>query len=228
MSEFEDAYDDDALAAEYVLHLLSSDDRQAFKARLAEDRDLQARVRVWEARLAPLADDIRDVVPPPAAKARLLKAIADPVATKKPAAVRAWLLGGLIAAGLLVAVVFGNLFGPSAEFTPTLITELATEGRGIVMVVNFDESAAQITVERSTGAPDAGTVHELWVIPAGADTPVSLGVLENSGTSRVAVPAELAQNIPAGTLAVSVEPPGGSPSGSPTGPVIAVATFEDV
>ena len=43
MSEFEDAYDDDALAAEYVLHLLDDEERRAFELRLATNRKLQSR-----------------------------------------------------------------------------------------------------------------------------------------------------------------------------------------
>jgi anti-sigma-K factor RskA len=61
----------------------------------------------------------------------------------------------------------------------------------------------------------------LWVIPADG-TPRSLGMIEKAGTTEMAMSAELkAWLVDGATLAVSLEPAGGSPTGLPTGPVIA-------
>ena len=63
--------------------------------------------------------------------------------------------------------------------------------------------------------------HELWVIPAGGK-PVSLGTLSGSDQSHVRLANALADLLREGaTIAISVEPRGGSPTGSPTGPVVA-------
>jgi len=57
---------------------------------------------------------------------------------------------------------------------------------------------------------------ELWILPPGAATPAPLGVLPAQGR-RLTLP----KMPPAGTqLMVSVEPPGGSTTGAPTGPVV--------
>jgi len=62
---------------------------------------------------------------------------------------------------------------------------------------------------------------ELWLIPAG-DKPHSLGLISPARPVRIDVPRELAARMtPDTALAVSMEPPGGSPTGQPTGPVIA-------
>jgi anti-sigma-K factor RskA len=62
---------------------------------------------------------------------------------------------------------------------------------------------------------------ELWLIPAG-DKPHSLGLIEPGRPVRLDVPRDLAARITTdAALAVSMEPPGGSPTGQPTGPVIA-------
>jgi anti-sigma-K factor RskA len=61
----------------------------------------------------------------------------------------------------------------------------------------------------------------LWVIPADG-TPHSLGVLRTQGATALTLRPENRQRIAAGAvLAVTVEPVGGSPSGLPTGPVVA-------
>ena len=63
--------------------------------------------------------------------------------------------------------------------------------------------------------------HQLWLIPQGGK-PVSLGLLRGAAPQRVSVPLSLAPYVgAAATLAVSVEPIGGSPTGQPTGPIVA-------
>ena len=62
---------------------------------------------------------------------------------------------------------------------------------------------------------------ELWVIPSGGK-PHSLGLIDPERSVKVMVPPELRPHVTADSiLAISVEPPGGSPTGQPTGPVIA-------
>ena len=64
-------------------------------------------------------------------------------------------------------------------------------------------------------------VLELWLIVPG-DKPRSLGLIEAGRPVHINLPADLIGRVAADvTLAVSLEPPGGSPTGQPTGPVIA-------
>jgi anti-sigma-K factor RskA len=59
------------------------------------------------------------------------------------------------------------------------------------------------------------------MIPAGGK-PHPMGMMPVGKPMHVRLPAELAQALAEGvTLAVSVEPAAGSPTGLPTGPVIA-------
>ena len=61
---------------------------------------------------------------------------------------------------------------------------------------------------------------ELWLLPADRP-PVSLGLLEPAGDNRRPLTPEVERMLQAGAmLAVSLEPPGGSPTGQPTGPVV--------
>lgn len=62
---------------------------------------------------------------------------------------------------------------------------------------------------------------ELWVIPPG-DKPHSLGLVDPDRPVKVRVPPELLPHVSADSvLAISLEPLGGSPTGQPTGPVVA-------
>jgi anti-sigma-K factor RskA len=70
-------------------------------------------------------------------------------------------------------------------------------------------------------ANDPARVPELWLIAPG-DKPRSLGLVKGEQPVALAIPADLRRFVTdASTLAISLEPPGGSPTGSPTGPVIA-------
>lgn len=71
-------------------------------------------------------------------------------------------------------------------------------------------------------------VLELWMMPDGK-RPLSLGFAPASGVDRVAVrsPVGIAlQNIP--LLAISVEPRGGSPAGTPSGRVLFTGQVERI
>ncbi|MHA7832956.1 MAG: anti-sigma factor domain-containing protein, partial [Algiphilus sp.] len=70
--------------------------------------------------------------------------------------------------------------------------------------------------------PPPNTDYELWWIGDGA--PVSLGVLPRSGARSVTVPAEAA-GLDTGALAISREPEGGAPEGTP-GEVVEVFSLE--
>ena len=64
-------------------------------------------------------------------------------------------------------------------------------------------------------AAPADKSYELWSI-APNEAPKSLGVVEQASLSRD-LPVDPAGDL---TLAISLEPKGGSPTGAPTGPVV--------
>ena len=78
----------------------------------------------------------------------------------------------------------------------------------------------------------AGTVetlqnqaYELWAVPA-SGAPVSLGIVNASGETERDVAEDKRALLETGvTLAVSLEPEGGSPTGAPTGPVLFVGAL---
>ena len=211
MSEPDAQDPDDTLAAELALGVLEGEERAAAQARAARDPAFAARVQTWEARLAPLADQVAPVPAPdlmPRIEARLFA---------QARRERRFRIGALIGAGfasaavVLLAVAF--LWMPPAA--PVQV-HLQTADAATAYDATFD--GFSLTVTRSAGQPaPAGKVHELWIIAPGKD-PVSLGLLQDRPLV-VGYPTP-----PAGwTLAVSVEPAGGAPAGKPTGPVVMAA-----
>lgn len=228
MSDADDAYDDDALAAEYVLHLLDADERSAFEARLRGDRDLLARVRGWEARLSPLSDEVEAMTPSPGLKSKVMSAV-DATSRTSSGARRWWMsLVGAVAVVAALAILVGTVLREPADLSPAFQAELSGQDGALLIVAGVIPATHEIVLERVAGAVSPGRVHELWLIAQGSEAPVSLGLLENEGTTRIRVPDEIAPGVRTGTLAISDEPEGGSPTGAPTGEVLATATFTDL
>jgi anti-sigma-K factor RskA len=218
-----DGDDIEALAGEYVLGTLDADERRAAEARIAADPSFRTSVAAWERRLQPLADLAGETAPPAAGFDRIMAAI-DASAMAAPAGnvvalrrtVRRWqvatALMGAAAAVLAVVVVLDRTApAPQSEF----VAVLTADGAKPAFVATVDTAKGTITVRRVALEAPAGKSYELWSIEPNA-APKSLGVVEQASLSRV-LPA-----IPHGgaTLAISLEPKGGSPTGAPTGPVM--------
>ena len=118
---------------------------------------------------------------------------------------------GLLAAGLALFVAVG--LRPEQEGGRYLAV---VQGGGALpaLIVRVDTRTGTAQVRPVGAEAPAGRNLELWYVGAEGPKPIGLvGVASN----RVTLPAGAS---PDGVIAVSVEPPGGSPTGQPTGPVI--------
>ena len=77
-------------------------------------------------------------------------------------------------------------------------------------------------------AAQQGKDYELWIVPADGQ-PLSLGVIPVGGTYQVTLDDEARALLSnSRTLAISLEPVGGSPTGQPTGPILHVAKLYEL
>jgi anti-sigma-K factor RskA len=212
----------DVLAGEYVLGTLAPEERASVARRLLDNPALALRVAEWEARLAPLSEDLLPITPRPAVWQQVRRAI---TATRRAAPPPWWQRLGVwrAIAGAATAAALGLL---------AVVLTATPAAPQLVAVLNDAEGRPLWLVRAAADAPDlsarllaAGTpserVPELWVLPAGAQRPLSLGLLDPDGINRRtldALPPGALQ--PGSLLEVSLEPPGGSPTGLPTGPVV--------
>jgi anti-sigma-K factor RskA len=216
--------DDDMLAGEYALGVLQGEAREALARRIADDPGLSAKVRFWEEHFAQLAEEIAPIAPPQHVLAR----IENTLFTSRQQSARPSLwnsLGfwrGLAVASLVAVVAIGGWNYSLQQGAPgqALVAEVAGEQGLVKLVAFYDEKSGELRINRTEGAAAAGRSFELWLI-AGQDAPVSLGVLPAETASRHTVPAALRGKFPNGVLAISDEPEGGSPTGAPTGAVLA-------
>jgi anti-sigma-K factor RskA len=129
-----------------------------------------------------------------------------------------WRSFGMVSA-LAAACLAVLLYLSMGSQQAALVASIEGEGQRI-FVASVDVKHATVTVMPVAYRPDPTRVPELWLIPSGAK-PLPLGVLTADRTAQIAIPPALAaQARRDAILAVSLEPPGGSPTGQPTGPVI--------
>lgn len=213
---------DRVLAAEYALGLLTDEERAAFEARMATNPDLRAEVLAWDTHIADaIMDEVEDVTPSPQVARRLKTVLFKPDRTSFWQQLWPYGLGGAAAALVLwLMVSTGILLREEELLQADLVAELAPtpEGAGLVIRANVDTARGAVQVLRSAGEPPEGRVFELWLI-AGDAAPVSLGLLDADGSTLIDVPPEVVALLPGALLAISDEPPGGSPTGAPTGAV---------
>lgn len=101
-------------------------------------------------------------------------------------------------------------------------------GSGAVIAL-YDDRTQQILARVSGVALEDNQVRELWLVRADTETPISLGLLPNDSVGR-AVTVSVEHQIQPGqdTLAISVEPAGGSTQDGPSGPVVLAGKVEAI
>jgi len=213
----------DSLAREYVLGTLSARSRARFARVLSFSLVARRAVTAWERRFAPLAAAVRPVEPPESAWTGIETALGLRAA---PRARAAGIWPALAAALAIVAVLFAGLYfsqQPSVE-RPAYVSVVTDAATGPVWLLQAFTEARALRVSTVNPRPaPAGSSYELWMLPDGGN-PVSLGLLPEMGAAQLGLnAAQLGVLTRTMTLAVSVEPAGGSPTGLPTGPVILTA-----
>ena len=129
--------------------------------------------------------------------------------------------GASFASGALAAACLAGLFY-LGTFVPQQALIATIEGGGHRhFVATVDSARGTVAVIPAAFSADATRVPELWLIPPDG-RPRAVGLLRADQTVVLALPPDLAAVAKNNAvLAVSLEPPGGSTTGLPTGPVIA-------
>ncbi|MDF8264342.1 anti-sigma factor [Luteipulveratus flavus] len=228
------------LAGAYALGAVDDIERASFERHLKTCAACQEEVASYDDALVALASTARPVAPPPALKSRIMDALPEQAPAPAPAGARPAhrperrtfaSRTRLLVAAAVVALLAGVGVGIAqpwqqptsvASLSPAERVRLAPDakeyqgrvGDGFVLVTaSAAERAATITTDR---LPPVGSdrTYQAWFLDA-SGTPRSAGLLRDDGP-------QLLTGVPGPSLALSVEPSGGSKAPT-TKPVVLVA-----
>lgn len=219
--------EDDALAGELSLRVLSPGDEAAANARRAADPAFAARVDAWDDRLGGLVEEVAPVQP----SEGLWPRIAAMISAANDNVVRfwrRWAIGstGLLAASVVGLVIMANQPEPPAPApTPAAVTKVATltlEGGVAAVTLAYDAATGDLYLAPSDKMVGDPRVPHLWLkMPDGSVHLV--GAVDGVNVSRHNLAGPMGgMAAQAAGVAISMEQPGHRPADNrPDGPVVA-------
>ena len=232
----------DRLAAEYVLGTLRGPARVRFQRTINRDASVRKAVEAWQTRLVPIAVAIEAVKPQERVWDAILRRTAPGSTTPAPGGLwnnlALWRGIGLAASGataaLLGALIVFAPESPRPAPPPQIVRVPASElpaayfavlsdpkSQKPVLAVSASRNSDRLVVkvlDASIAVP--GKSLELWALPPGG-SPRSLGLVATREKDTLSLKTVADQSLgDAALLAISLEPSGGSPTASPTGPVL--------
>lgn len=228
------------LAGEYVLGLLEGQERDSAERRLEQDSAFAIAVERWRRHFAVLDATATPIIPSADLWSRIEAGIAGLVQPAASVTARGVTAGsgrlaewwnslfvwrGAAFAGALATVLLAvGLFGAldRAKRQPLMVAVLLTEGNAAAAVVNtFADGRVEMLPLQSIDVP-AGKALEIWTLWDRAVGPRSVGLIDRARSTPLRL-----DNLPLGKdqlFEITLEPATGSPTGRPTGPIIAKGT----
>lgn len=232
----------DQEAAEYALGVTTAAQRQEAERRMASDPGFAGLVTAWDERLAPLIDSIPETTPPRVVWMRIAAqlGLAPKTATSGVwSNLNVWRTATGVFAVAAAASMAILLVYPKPVETPTVVQpgvpEATLTSVGLLkgetgpasFVVTLDRANKRLIIAPVSSASASDKSFEMWVLPKGQN-PISLGVMDGKEVVTIDTDKLIGPDGSRATLAVSVEPLGGSPTGLPTGPVVASGQLQPI
>lgn len=233
---FTPADDDDALAAELSLRVLSDAEEASARARADADAAFARRVEAWDERFGVLAEEIAPVVPGAHLWPRV-ETVAGTANDDEPRVRfwRRWAVGAsALAAASLAMAVFLALQPPAIAPAPaagpvTRVATLTLEDGAVAMTVVYDPATGELYLAPTDKMQGDVRVPHLWLLmPEGGVRLV--GAIDGSATSRHTLSGTIHDLAgEAAQVAVSMEQPGHTPAATaPDGPVVASGSLQQL
>lgn len=226
MTEHDDL---DMQIAEFVLGTLPAGERKALQARRELDPALDARILQWEEQLIGMTDDVAPVQPSPELFAQIERVLdqratqlnntASVVMLRRRVNQWRWSTAAASAAALVLVAVL--TFQPASN-PDSFVAVFQHDDQQPAFLLTVDLQNRQLNIRPVTAEAQPGKSYQLWIKSDElGPNPRSVGVLGDQmqldqGALKQYDPALLRE----ATFGISLEPPGGSPTGQPTGPAI--------
>lgn len=218
------------LAAEYTLGSLKGLARRRFERWMMESARVREEVWFWEEKLGHLGSQVDDTAPP----ASVWRGIEARLWPKEAAndSTGGWLWPGwslvATAAALVLAVILVQqpVPQPDERLSGAIVQADVSDP---LWLVSGSEAQRRLSLRPvAATAAQIGKDYELWIVPQDGQ-PVSLGVIPVGDTYQVTLDDKTRALLASSrTLAISLEPVGGSPTGAPTGPILHVAKLYEL
>ena len=220
--------DDEALAAEQAMRLLSPPDETAARARMAADPAFARAVEAWDERMGGLYEEVTAVAPSPAVWPRVSGRI-EPANDNRLIFWRRWAVGstGLLAAacaGLVLLLVTDDAPVPAPAPAPVPVTRVAmlqVDGGVPVLSLAYDSATGNLMLSPTGRMPASPMVPHLWLVMPDGKVQL-IGAITAGETSRHNLGSMMGMAGHANAVAISMEQPGHTPAADkPDGPVVA-------
>ena len=218
--------EDQALAGELSLRVLSPADEAAARARQAADPAFAAEVQAWDERLGGLVEEVAPVEP----SAGLWPRIAAMIGAANDNVVRFWRRWAIGSTGLLAASLAGLVVLASQPDAPTpapvtgvtKVSTLMLEGGVAAVTLAYDAATGELYLAPSDKMVGDPRVPHLWLMMPDGSVHL-VGAVDGVNVSRHNLKGPVGgMAAQASGVAISMEQPGHRPAENrPDGPVVA-------
>jgi anti-sigma-K factor RskA len=135
-----------------------------------------------------------------------------------------WRATGVVLATLSLALLVAAMIARGApDFSAAPVIGVLRDGEHhAIWAIRLDRASHQIAADSLRPQPvPPDRVYQLWFLAPGTTAPRSLGLLPQATRKQIAITSGNARLLAAGgELEVTLEPAGGSPDSSPSGPAL--------
>jgi anti-sigma-K factor RskA len=237
-----------ALALDFALGALDGTAMRSAELRLRSDPVFARDVARWQEQLGPLSAEVGAVAPSRSVWSTIDRELFRTAAARPVARVPAqsiWanlaIWRGLAFATSGIAAVSLGLIVARPDAVPVVAPTAVPAGsllaasmastdsaKAVLITATYDPTRGAVILTPAAADASRGLTPELWVI-VGKNPPKSLGVIDLKDPQAHRIPGALRAQMSSGaTLAISLEPAGGSPTGLPTGPVVAAGKLTTI
>jgi len=223
-----DRMDMPALADEYVLGLLDRAEAIEIEAAMETDAELMAAVAASRDRFLPLDTTAEPVAIGDGLWTKIAGSLPPQVTSSKSAVTppanqnskSRWRAAAISAMAACVFLSVGLALSLMRTVEPLVIAVLVNEAGEVQAIVeDFGNENASVRLLADFTVPDDKMI-QVWTLPSRDMGPVSLGLIENARSVSLTGPA-LPRPQNGQLYELTLENAGGSPTGRPTGPILA-------
>ena len=220
--------EEDMLAAEYALGLLTGDGLDEARRLVSTDAGFARAVTGWEVRLSALAEALPAAEPgADVKKALLAEVFPEPERASFGRGAGIWKALSALSVLLLAGFLLFDFQGRTGADGPLYTAEIVAAAGDFRVVAVVDKTTDEVFLTRTRGEAPAGRILQVWAHGLG-EPAMSVGLWPKGDTIRLPMPQTIAAVEGVLTIGVSEEPPGGSPTGSPSGRVFGTVDIPGV